>query len=137
MSKSFCIFVHSKTTRMKFGAVITYKSKLDFIEKVLDIYISVNDKAEKLIIREKQALAYYMLYGYSEETVKEIETSLPTNINSNYVRMINSSLKSKGYLIKDEKNYKKKILSPEIEKLKDYFIDKGGKTFTIGFLKGE
>lgn len=120
---------------MKFGSIIRYKSKLDFLVKVIDIYLTINDKAERLLSREKEALAYYMLYGLTEETVKDVETGLSSNIKPGYVRMINSVLKKKGYIIVDDRNYKKKFLSKEMEAIREHFVEKKGNTFTIGFLK--
>lgn len=121
---------------MRFGSIVKYKNKLDFLVKVIDVYLLVNQNAERLLNREKEALAYYMMYGITEDSVKDIETSLSKDIKPGYVRTINSTLKKKGYIIIDDKNYKKKYLSPEMESIKNNFVDKKGNTFTIGFVKG-
>lgn len=120
---------------MRFGSIIKYSNKLDFLVKVIDLYLTVNEKAERLLTREKEALAYYMMYGMTEETIRDVETGLSKDIKPGYVRMINSTLKKKGYIIVDDRNYKKKYLSDEMEALKKHFVDEKGKTFTIGFVK--
>jgi hypothetical protein len=113
----------------------SYSNDLQLIEMILDIYVMVTPKAKKLIIREKQALAYYIIYGYNKETVKDLETGLSKDISNGYVRTINNNLRKKGYLIKDINNTQKNHLSEEMKKIKKEFVEKKGRLFPIGFVK--
>lgn len=116
-----------------FGKLYKYESSLEFIQKIIDIYITLNDNKNKLLQREKEALAYYIMYGYSQETVKDIETSLSKEVDGNYVRVINNALRKKQYLIKDERNKNKNYLSPDMLKIKEYYVENKGNMFMIQF----
>lgn len=118
-----------------FGKLYNYQSSLEFIQKILDVYVVLNDNKNKLLQREKEALSYYIMYGYSQETVKDIETTLSKEVDGNYVRVINNALRKKQYLIKDERNKNKNYLSPDMLKIKEYYVENKGAMFMIQFKK--
>lgn len=118
-----------------FGKLYSYENSLEFIQKILDIYVVLSNNKEKLLQREKEALAYYIIYGYSLESVKDIETSLSRGVDGNYVRVINNALRKKQYLIKDERIKNKNHLSPDMLQIKNYYVDNKGDMFTIKFKK--
>lgn len=120
---------------MKFGKLYRFKSKMDMMVKLIDIYIVLTPDASKLIQREKEALAFYMLYGYNKDSLKDIESGLSAEINNGYVRTINNNLRKKGYMRMDDRNFKINHLSEEMEKIREAYVAAGEKTFTIGFLK--
>lgn len=120
---------------MKFGTVYRYKNNLEKMMKIIEIYILLNPKAEKLINREKEALAFYMLYGYNENSLKDIESGLSSSINNGYVRTLNNNLRKKGYMYQDSRNYKINHLSEDMQKLKENYVDKKDNIFVIGFKK--
>lgn len=120
---------------MKFGSFYKFKDKMDLIQKVLDLYIITTPDASKLIVREKEALSYYIIYGYSSESVEDIKTALSNNIKSGYVRTINNSLRNKGYLIQDTRNMRNNHLSKEMEQIRKYYVENDGKLFMVGFLR--
>lgn len=120
---------------MKFGTFFKYSNKMDLIQKVLDLYVITTPSAEKLIVREKEALAYYIMYGYSRETVEDIKTALSKNIKNGYVRTINNSLRKKGYLIQDTKNMQKNHLSEDMKMIQKEFVENDGKIYVVGFKK--
>ena len=120
---------------MEFGSIYGYRNQLDLICIILDIYLTVNPKKPKLIIREKEALAYYIINGFSDKTVKEVESFLTAEINNNYVRSINSSLRKKGYLVKDERNYRKSRLAEDMLILRKEFVEGNNRKYMIGFKK--
>lgn len=121
--------------KLSFGALYKYDNLNHLIEMVLDLYVLVTPTADKMIIREKQALAYYIIYGYDKETVKDLETSLTKDISNGYVRTINNSLRKKGYLVKDRNNMQKNHLSEEMKQIKKEFVEGKGRMFPIGFIK--
>jgi hypothetical protein len=121
--------------KLSFGAIYTFDNLNHLIEMVLDMYVLLHPSAKKLIIREKQALAYYIIYGYDKETVKDLETSLSKDISNGYVRTINNSLRKKGYLVKDKNNMQKNHLSEEMKQIKKEFVEKKGRMFPVGFVK--
>lgn len=118
-----------------FGKLYSYENSLEFIQKILDVYVVLSNNKEKLLQREKEALAYYIIYGYSQESVKDIETSLSRGVDGNYVRVINNALRRKQYLIKDERIKNKNHLSPDMLKIKEYYVENKGTTFMIQFKK--
>lgn len=121
----------------KFGIPVFYNNKLEFIKTIIDIHLTLKPSEENLFEKAKEALAYYILYGYNRDTVEDIETMLSEKIKKGYVRSINSFLRRNGFLIKDEKNKQKSHLSPEMQRYRDEFVIKGGRTFTIGFLENK
>lgn len=137
----FCIFAENYVKELLnlkpkiFGKLYNYQSSLEFIQKILDVYVVLNDNKNKLLQREKEALAYYIMYGYSQETVKDIETTLSKEVDGNYVRVINNALRKKQYLIKDERNKNKNYLSPDMLKIKEYYVEDKGAMFMIQFKK--
>lgn len=118
-----------------FGITVEYENKLELIQKVLDIHFALFPPEKRLHQLEKEALSYYIAYGYDRETSKEIESSLSRKIKGNYARNINSTLQSKGYLVKDTVNLKKRHLSKEMEKYREYFKKGDVRFFPIMFKK--
>lgn len=118
----------------KFGIPVYCENKLEVIKKVIDIHLTLNPPEDNLVKKAKEALAYYILYGFNEETVSDVETIFPEKIKKKYVTSINSFLRKGGYLIKDERNKQKSHLSPEMQKYREEYGINNGKTITIGFI---
>lgn len=119
----------------QFGIPYFYSNELELIKKLIDVYLVLKPIEENLYERAREALAFYILYGYNPETVEAVETGLGTEIKGSYVRSINSTLRKYKFLIKDSKNKHKSHLSPEMQGIRDHFVKGKGKTFTIGFIK--
>ena len=78
----------------QFGAVKKFSSKLDLAQKFLDIYLVIKPPTENLVSRAKEALAYFLAYGYSKDKEKQLENALSKKIKSGYIRVIVNKLKS-------------------------------------------
>lgn len=104
-----------------------YKSDLDKINRIVSIYsILVNGNLDYNHIRPRcvEILSYYILYGYKTSTKEKI---WETGITKKNLNQINSELTKKGYLITDKGNLHNKHLSPELMKIKEYFLDENNK----------
>lgn len=119
----------------KFGIPVFCENKLEIIKKIIDIHLTLNPPEDSLFKKAKDALAYYILYGYNKDTVEDVETIFPEKIKKKYVTSINSFLRKNGFLIKDEKNKQKSHLSPEMMKYRNEYGLNDGKTITIGFFE--
>lgn len=102
-----------------------YSSGLEYIEFVKGI------QKGRLSQKEKQALIFYMMYGYNEESIQDIKDY--TQVDDIYMNTINSNLRSKGYLVKDDRNFHKSHLSDEVKELKEHLDTDGIKMFSIVF----
>lgn len=118
----------------QFGIPVYYKNKIDFIKKIIDIHLTIYPSEDNFFEKAKEALAYYILYGYNKETVSDIETMLTEKIKKGYVRSINSFLRKNGFLIKDDKNKQKSFLSPQMQQYRDHYVLNGNNTLMIGFI---
>jgi hypothetical protein len=116
-----------------YGFNIEYKDKLDLLQKALEIYAAlINITKDNVYLRPKlvKVLAFYMLFDYSNETKDIIRNSLGKKLHSGEVvpmdeknlNQINCELTSKGFLIRDRNNMRKKHLSNETKILKEYFL---------------
>lgn len=119
----------------KFGSLFRYDNKLDMIKVVLNIHFALEPPKERMYERSKEALAYYIVYGYNKETVEDIETMLTEDVKKGYVRTINTHLRTNGYLVKDKNNKHKSYLSEDMLKYRKEFVLDKGSMFTVGFLK--
>jgi len=107
-------------------------SDLDKINRIVSIFaiIKNNNHAlanksdlNKLHLRPKavEVISYYILFGVSSSTKDLMQDAGFSRAN---IHQINSELRKLGYLIKDNKNYHNDFLSPELQRIKDYFLDK-------------
>lgn len=103
---------------------IDCEGDIKILSNILDIYNSINmhNRPEKVLKPyQLRLLSLYIRKGYSKETMDEFKESY--NRNDGYVNVINSELRNKGFLIKDD--YKKNnYLSSEMEDIKKSIIDK-------------
>lgn len=107
-----------------YGYPLTTTSRLDLMRKAVTIFSTLESlKAGKVKIRKKliDVLTFYALNGYNRTTKKMIVETL--KISSDNLTQINSELTRSGYLIKDENNLRKKSLHPDLERLKNTFIN--------------
>lgn len=104
-----------------------YSSGLEYIEFIKGI------QKGRLSQKEKHALIFYMMYGYNDEAIQDIKDY--TDVDDIYMNTINSNLRTKGYLVKDERNFHKSHLSTEVEDLKQHLDSDGIKMFSIVFKK--
>lgn len=118
----------------KFGAVSKFSSKFDLAKRFLEIYLSIFPPKDKLGIKAKEALAYFLTYGYSKEKEKNLQNSLSEKMKYNYVRVVINELKRNGYIVIDEENHQKRLSDPMIN-CREQLFKNNQRTFTIGFLK--
>lgn len=103
-----------------YGYQVKTESRLDLMKKSVAIFATLERvRTGQIMIRRKleDVLAFYALNGYNLETKKMIMETL--KISSDNLTQINAELSKKGYLIRDENNYRKKRLHPDILRLKD------------------
>ena len=124
------IFKMAKT----FGIPLKYTSKIDLAKKFLDIYLVVKPPKENIVERAKEALAYFLAYGYSKESEKKLQSGLSQKIQNSYVRVIMNKLKVNGYIVRDQKNHQKRLSDEMLNCQKEIFKN-NKRTFTIGFIQ--
>ena len=105
---------------------LSYSDKLDICRKIMSIYalvINMQQRSKNNFLNQRAAdvLAFYMTMGYSKETKNVIVEALDTNIKN--LNQINAELTKKMFLIRDPYNAQKRSLSPELQKLKQFFLD--------------
>lgn len=99
-----------------FSLETPYKTESDLYKSLLKCYNLICSK--NITDREIEFLTIYLKYGYSRETRKLVKEQY--GINSNYVGVINHSLKTKGLLVDDERNFNKKSLSSDLLDIKNF-----------------
>lgn len=118
-------------------ANMSYEHKIDLLVETLDIYEIVNRVQDKLQTAEKEALAFYILYGYSNDTIDSLRKASKKEKKVSYIRTINSNLRRKGYLYKDKYNKHVSHVNPVILDIAKCLIesDDGHKKIEISFHK--
>lgn len=99
-----------------FSLEAKYKTEIELYKSVLKCYNLICSKG--MTEREIDFLSMYLKYGYNRETRKIIRESY--DVNSNYIGVLNHTLKTKGFLIKDERNENKKHLSEDLIRIKEF-----------------
>jgi|GEM_PF-2239267 hypothetical protein len=117
----------------QFGIPLKFDNKIDLAKSFLQIYMIAKPPQHTLVERAKEALAYFLVYGYSKEGEKSLTFSLSQQIKNSYVRVIINMLKNNGYLIIDPKTHKKR-LSDELLNCQEQLFKKRNRIFTIGFI---
>lgn len=108
--------------------IFTYKTnftdKFELFKKVLtvdSVIRGINGEENRLRPQMINVLACYCLYGFNEETKQLIMEIL--SINRKNLNQINSLLTGAGYLIRDNRNYRIRHLSPQVQKIVDFFAE--------------
>lgn len=102
---------------------IEYDTRLELCKKVLVFYNAYLQSTGKSFMREKQMelMAYYMCYGYSDETTDRY--TYVNNISAAYTSVLKSYLKRDGF-IENVINVKKRTkLNDDLEVIRRYFIE--------------
>lgn len=105
-----------------YGFTIDYVDDLDLMQKAVTLYTTmINVKAGDKYLRPKLAivLSFYLLHGFSDETKEIILDTL--GIKRDNLNQINCELQKKGYLVRDEGNYRKKNLSEKLSGFQEFF----------------
>jgi len=119
---------------------ITPKNKIDRLEKFITSYSELTFPVEKrLLPSHKPILLYYLHKGISDEVLEMILEDNPTTdkngnekpLTKNHLHTINKKLRDRGYLIRDEKNYQKFKLTPELETIRKKVMDEDCKLIII------
>lgn len=103
-----------------YGYTVETHSRLDLMKKAVAVFATLERiRNGRIMIRRKleDVLSFYALNGYNNETKKMIMETL--QISSDNLTQINAELSKKGYLIRDDNNYRKKRLHADILRLKD------------------
>lgn len=104
--------------------IIGYKvnsvDKFELVRRVLRAVSTVRD--EKIRPAILDVLSFYVIYGYSSETRDLIVDAL--GITRKNLNQSNAILTKLGYLLVNPNNLKDKLLSKEMLKIKDYFVDR-------------
>lgn len=98
--------------------IIDYKNDLDLIEIILSIYAIGNRQPIRGF--EMTVLKYYIKYGFNEEAVSYIIED--EGKKEGDIRVANTHLRNKGYLLLGVDNLRKSRLSKDMENLRQSFI---------------
>ena len=107
-----------------YGYTLEFKNRLDLMRKAVAVFATLEAlKAGEVKIRKKlvDVLTFYALNGYSVETKNMIIETM--GISSDNLTQINSELTKSGYLIRDRNNYRNKSIHPDLERLKNTFMN--------------
>lgn len=107
-----------------YGYKLNFTNRVDLMKKAVTVFATLEAlDAGRVKIRKKliDVLTYYTLNGYNSETKKMIMESL--SMTRDNLTQINSELTKCGYLIRDKMNYRKKTIHPDLERLKNVFMD--------------
>ena len=107
-----------------YGYTLEFKNRLDLMRKAVAVFATLEAlKACEVKIRKKlvDVLTFYALNGYSLETKNMIIETM--GISSDNLTQINSELTKSGYLIRDRNNYRNKSIHPDLERLKNTFMN--------------
>lgn len=113
------------------GLNVKFKNQAELLDKLIRIYAAA--KGIELANYERDTLMYYIRYGHSKETREFI--SEDTGKGLKYISVIDRKLKTKGFLVDDVRNYRRKNLSPDMKKFKDSFVNRGKTFYLINFKK--
>lgn len=115
---------------MKFPSLKNkYKDDLDFADKLLKVYSTLQDKP--LTNFERKVMVYYIIHDVSKETRDYIKED--TNKKANYLNQIDFLLKEKGYLVDEKNNYRKKKLSVDMKAIRDSFFINRKRVYILTF----
>lgn len=95
-----------------------YKNDFELIEKLLLCYSLLNNKPLRQF--ELTVLKYYIKYGLTDEAKEFIEESEKKKTGD--IRVANTHLRNKGFIIHGVNNLRKSELSPDMLKIRDNFI---------------
>lgn len=114
-----------------------YTDRLDLSRKFLLIYNSMSAIFgwPKINARHLDLIAYYICYGYSENTQKRYMEDF--GISTNTMSVMNCELKKGGLLVDVGGNYRTRDLCGRLHRIRQYFAggDPGPKTMVINFIR--
>lgn len=114
-----------------------YSDRLDLSRKVLQIYnsMSVIFDWPKISPRHLDLIAYYVCYGYNENTQKRYVEDF--RVSSSTMSVMNCELKNIGLLVDIGGNFRTRNLCPRLQRFRQYFAggDPGPKTLVIEFIR--
>lgn len=121
---------------------VVSKNKIERLDKFLTAYSELNMSAEnKLLPSHKPILLYYLAKGISDDVLQTILDDNPDRekvkkgkqLTRNHLHTINKKLRDRGYLVKDEKNYHKFKLSPDLEAIRKKVLEEECKLIILTF----
>lgn len=122
-----------------FCSTAFYTDRLDLSRKVLKVYNSLSAILNwpSISSRHIDLIAYYICYGYNDNTQKRYMDDF--NIDMASLRVMNSEMKKKGLLVDVGGNFRTRNLSPRLQRFRQYFAggDPGAKTIVINFIRKE
>lgn len=121
----------------QFGVPLKYSSKIELARKFLDILFIIRPPdPDHWVEKASEALAYFLVYGYSKEGEEMLRQCLSNNITKNYARVLVHMLKKNGYIVIDNKTHTKR-LSDEMLQCREQLFKNNVRVFSIGFMKNE
>lgn len=121
----------------QFGVPLRYNSKIELARKFLGIlFIIKPPDPSNWVERATEALAYFLVYGYSKEGEEKITQNLSNSITKSYARVLVHMLKKNGYIVIDNKTHTKR-LSDEMIQCREQLFKNNVRVFSIGFMKNE
>lgn len=121
---------------------VVSKNKIERLDKFLTAYSELHMSPEnKLLPSHKSILLYYLAKGISDDVLQTILDDNPDRgkvkkgkqLTRNHLHTINKKLRDRGYLVKDEKNYQKFKLSPDLESIRKKVLEEDCKLILLTF----
>lgn len=120
-----------------FVASAYYEDRIDLMRKVLAIYnsLAVILGWPNIAPRHIDLIAYYICYGYSENTQKRYCDDF--NIKATMLSVMNSDLKKNGLLVDLAGTYRTRNICPRLQRFRNYFAngDPSPKLMAINFIR--
>jgi len=121
---------------------VSSKNTIERLDKFLTAYAELKMTEEnRLLPSHKPILLYYLAKGITDEVLQTILDDNPERekvkkgkqLTRNHLHTINKKLRDRGYLIKDEKNYQKFKLSPDLEAIRKKVLEENCKLILLMF----
>lgn len=121
---------------------VVSKNKIERLDKFLTAYSELHMSPEnKLLPSHKPILLYYLAKGISDDVLQTILDDNPERekvkkgkqLTRNHLHTINKKLRDRGYLVKDEKNYQKFKLSPDLESIRKKVLEEDCRLILLTF----
>lgn len=119
----------SKGNNRAYRLLVPYSDTVDMAKKILLFYngylMAIGRNKNVIDARHLNLLAYYLVFGYSQDTKKKFSHCFSTELQ--YVAVLDTEMKKRGILIDRDGNYRTRCLCPDIENMRRLFILEGSK----------
>ncbi len=108
-----------KKEKIFWAHTLKYSNDIDLLDKVITIFSFVEFR-DALTKQQRNVLRYYLNFGYSSMIKDAILSDL--KMTDKHLTQVNFHLQKKGYLYRHETNFKEKVVSDTLIKMKEMFL---------------